>query len=1496
MPATSKKNFLILCFLVLSVLQSLAQAPAITSFSPTSGPVGTSVNITGINFSAISGNNTVYFGAVKATVTAATNTTLTVTVPAGSTYQLFTVTTNHLTAWSPQPFVTTFSGGGSPFTPGSFAFETDITTNLHPYAAAIIDLDGDGIPDLATPNNANSPSSLISVVRNTSSGGVMSFDPKLDFPAPPGSLPNSMAAADIDGDGLPDLVVTNNVSNTVSVYRNTSTPGTISLAARVEFATGEAPWTVAVGDLDGDGKPDLAVTNFMSNTVSVLRNMGTTGTIAFAAKSDLVSGLSPNTVAIGDLDGDGKPDLAVTNALSSTVSLFKNQSSSGAIVFAPKTDIATGTDEPGAIAIGDLDGDDKPDLTMTNYNFNLTTAAAVSMSVWKNTGSPGSLSFSSKINYGSGDVHNVSLGDLNGDGKLEVIVANSISGVFVYQNISTPGNIVLANPMTYYANSAYSFGMSDLDGDNMPDLAVANFTSETVSILKNKVTYPAIVSFSPTSALTGTTVTINGANFTGATAVNFGGIPATSFVVVSSTSITAVVGAGASGDVSVTTPKGIATVAGFTYLVPPAVTSFAPDSGGTGAAIAIKGANLTGASAVNFGGVPVSSFIVTSDTTITAIVGAGASGNVGVTTAGGQSVLPGFHYTGPSISSVTPSSGTSGNIINITGNNFTGATAVSFGGVAAASFTVQSPTTITAILATGAPGDVSVTTSNGVAILPGFAYTGPMISSFAPVAGNTGTVITIRGLNFTGTTSVRFGGIPAASFSLISPTVITAVVGSGTSGMIEIATPIGTVYLDGFTFSTTLPIIAAVNPSVGKVGDVITITGSNFSSTASDNIVYFGAVRATVSAATATSLTVAVPAGATYSPVSVTTNNLTAYDSRPFMPTFAGGGAGFTPDAFSARLDFSTSDRDQAVALSDVDGDGKPDIITANLNGWVSVFPNNGNNGRISFAPKTDYITGSSQTNSITVGDLDGDGKPELIAEGTNPDNVSIFLNKSIPGNISFDVPTTLAVGHGPWNASIGDLDGDGKPDLVVADIYSNFLTIFRNTSTPGNLSFGPGIDFMTGQYPAQVAIIDLDGDGKRDLVVANTGSSSTPSNTISVLKNTTIGSNISFENKMDFQAGINPRVVAAGDLDGDGKPDLAVANRGNSYVTVFRNTGTAGTISFASKVEYATGITPADVAVGDLDGDGKPDLAVANAYSGSISVYKNVSAPGIVSFDTNIDYGNTLYGPSGIAIGDLDGDGKPDLTATNSGAGYISVLKNKVNDPSPIISAGGDTIFCSGSFVVLNSSTTANQWYKDGVRMNGATDIMLQVTTSGTYTATALVGGVESAPSNAITVKVNTTPSKPVIASDAIKGLVSSSSTGNLWYDNNFNAIPGANGQNYKPTIDGGYYLKVSQNGCSSAFSDRYDYVSIIDLGGVGTLRVAPNPIGNFMVLTLNYPGVNSFRAELSDMNGRVQLTYGSLHSGERLNTSGLAAGIYFLKVYTNDGKINVTTTVVKL
>lgn len=162
---------------------------------------------------------------------------------------------------------------------------------------------------------------------------------------------------------------------------------------------------------------------------------------------------------------------------------------------------------------------------------------------------------------------------------------------------------------------------------------------------------------------------------------------------------------------------------------------------------------------------------------------------------------------GPVISSFVPASAGMGSTVTITGSGFTGATIVQFGNVAATSFTVINSTTITAIVGAGASGNVTVTTPGGTANRSGFTFIpGPIIISFAPSSGFTGTVITITGSNFTGATSVSFGGVPASSFTVVNASTITAIVGTGATGNITIITPGGTVSQTGFTFQTVTSI------------------------------------------------------------------------------------------------------------------------------------------------------------------------------------------------------------------------------------------------------------------------------------------------------------------------------------------------------------------------------------------------------------------------------------------------------------------------------------------------------------------------------------------------------------------------------------------------------------------------------------------------------------------------------------------------------------------
>ncbi|MGD0037788.1 MAG: FG-GAP-like repeat-containing protein, partial [Bacteroidota bacterium] len=451
------------------------------------------------------------------------------------------------------------------------------------------------------------------------------------------------------------------------------------------------------------------------------------------------------------------------------------------------------------------------------------------------------------------------------------------------------------------------------------------------------------------------------------------------------------------------------------------------------------------------------------------------------------------------------------------------------------------------------------------------------------------------------------------------------------------------------------PTITSFSPTSGPIGTTVTITGTNFNTITANNIVYFGAVKAVVTTASTTSLNVTLPTGVTYQPISVTVNGLTAYTSAPFVVTFTGGGA-ISNSSFFTKLDFTTGTVPYSVAIGDVDGDGKPDIITANYgNSTISVFRNTCTIANVSFAAKLDFTTGTNPY-SVAIGDVDGDGKPDLVVANFNSSTVSVFRNTSTIGSVSFAAKVDFPTGPGAYSVAIGDVDGDGKPDLIVANYSSSTVSIFRNTSTIGSVSFAAKVDFPTMLYPYNVAIGDVDGDGKPDLVVANSGSS-----TVSVLRNTgTIGS-VSFADRMDFTTGSTPYSVAIGDVDGDGRPDLTVANYYSNTVSILRNTSTIGSVSFATKVDFTTGTNPQSIAIGDVDGDGKPDLAVANALSNTVSVLRNTSTIGSVSFAAKVDF-TTGSSACSVAIGDVDGDGKPDLVVANYSSNTVSVFRNTIN------------------------------------------------------------------------------------------------------------------------------------------------------------------------------------------------------------------------------------------
>jgi hypothetical protein len=341
--------------------------------------------------------------------------------------------------------------------------------------------------------------------------------------------------------------------------------------------------------------------------------------------------------------------------------------------------------------------------------------------------------------------------------------------------------------------------------------------------------------------------------------------------------------------------------------------------------------------------------------------------------------------------------------------------------------------------------------------------------------------------------------------------------------------------------------------------------------------------------------------------------------------------------AVSGTSALPTGTAPEWVHVADVNGDTRPDLLSANLaTNNVSVILSNGSGG---FLPKVDYATGTGPYTVVTP-DLNNDGLRDLVSANFTAGSISVRLGT---GGGAFGAKTDFVSGTNTAVAAVGRFNADAFDDIVTANYGASTASVFLGNGAGG---FAAAVPYAMGTNPNWVAVGDLDNDGKLDLVTANAGA-----NSISVRLGTGTGT---FGARVDQAVGTLPLTLALGDLNGDTRLDVVTANSGSNNLSVAMGNGTGG---FGAPVSHAVPATPVTVTMGDANGDGLLDVAVCSDASNSVSLLAGNGAGGLAVPQT-MAVGTTPYG---VAIADVNGDGHPDLVSANFGSNDLTVLAGQV-------------------------------------------------------------------------------------------------------------------------------------------------------------------------------------------------------------------------------------------
>ncbi len=1085
---------------------------------------------------------------------------------------------------------------------GTFQTAVAYAAGSNPFSLTTADFNGDGKTDLAVANNG---SNNVSILLGQGDG---TFLPAVAYAA--GSGPFWVSTGDLNGDGKSDLVVADYNSNKLSVLLGN---GDGTMQAAVFYTAGTGPSSIAIGDFNGDGKADLAATNDGSNNVSVLTGVGD-GTFQAAVNYALPTG--PHVISIIDVNADGNPDLAVANNAANSVSILtgRGDATFQAAVNYPLT-------APGQIAVADLNSDGRSDLAVIDLNdsylFTLLNNGVCALNC--NT-------IAAAVSYAAGATpKSVSAGDFNGDGKLDLVAANSGA-----DNVSIE---LGAGDGTFVPSGAFNAGgapnavtIGDFNRDGKPDLAVANSGSNDVSILlgNGNGTFQSAVPYSA------------GTNPHAVAAADFNRDGKADLAVANngSSNVSILLGSGTGTFLAAvnygagTNPESVA------------VGDFNRD-GKLDLAVANSGSNNVSILLGNGDGTFQTATTVSAGTNPFSVIAADLNRDgkldLAVANSGSNNV------------SVLIGSGT---------GTFTAAVNYAAGtnprGVAAGDFDNDGKLDLAA--ANNGSNNVSILIGNG---------NGTFGAPFNSGAGTNPGTLVVGDFNRDGKPDLATANGGSSDVSILlntcpvpDLTITKTHSGSFTQG------DTGKVY--------TIAVSNAGNASTdGSTVTVIDTIPSGLSPTALSGTGWTCVVP-TVSCSRSDTLT----AGASYPVISLTVN---IANSAPATLTnvakVSGGGelnsvnSSVSDPATVAPLtdlviasshlgNFTQGDvgRSYRITVRNAGGlptsgtitvvDTLPSGLTATAvsgSGWTctlatltctrsDVLAASSSFPAITITVNVAANAPSSVTNVVTV----SGGSETNTANDTANDPTTIWSSQTCG---SFGAGVGYPVGSYPSAITSGDFNHDGKTDLAVANYYSASVSILMGDGA-GN--FAAAVNYSVGSYPRSIATGDFNNDGAVDLVVVNSDSGN-----ISILIGNGDGT---FAPAASYSDGDNPEWVTVGDFNGDGNADLAVVNYYSS-VSLWLGTGNG---TFQQKVNYPTPVSSASFIVSaDFNGDGTLDIGVSGTYTYSFGV---LLGNGDGTFQAGINIPVNYYS-SFAAVADFNGDGKPDVVFASYYSGYVSLI-----------------------------------------------------------------------------------------------------------------------------------------------------------------------------------------------------------------------------------------------